>query len=65
MALTEVKSLAKTLEVLITNIIKLLIDDYKGYIPLVALTPAIEVALEGSLFTKSTINTYITTIIKL
>jgi len=38
MALIEVKSLAKTLKVPITNVIKLLIDDYKGYMPLAALS---------------------------
>jgi hypothetical protein len=38
MALTEVKSLAETLEVPVTNIIKLLINDHEGYIPLVALS---------------------------
>jgi hypothetical protein len=38
MALTEVKSLAEILEVPITNIIELLIDDYEGYMPLVALS---------------------------
>jgi hypothetical protein len=36
-ALTEVKSLAETLEVPITNIIELLTDDRKSYIPLAAL----------------------------
>jgi hypothetical protein len=38
MALIEVKSLAETLEVPITNVIKLLTDDREGYIPLVALS---------------------------
>jgi hypothetical protein len=41
------------------------VDDHKGYVPLVALVLAIEVALEGFLFTKSTINAYITAIIEL
>jgi hypothetical protein len=36
-ALIEVKSLAETLKVPVTNIIKLLTDNREGYIPLVAL----------------------------
>jgi hypothetical protein len=38
MALIEVKSLAKTLKVPITNVIKLLTDNREGYMPLVALS---------------------------
>jgi hypothetical protein len=37
-ALTEVKSLAETLEVPVANVIELLADDRKGYMPLVALS---------------------------
>jgi hypothetical protein len=53
------------LEVLLAEVTELLADDHKGYVPPVALAPAIEAALEGSLFTKSTINAYITAVIKL
>jgi hypothetical protein len=37
-ALTEVKSLAETLEVLVTNIIELLTDNREGYVPPAALS---------------------------
>ena len=37
-ALTEVKSLAETLEVPITNVIELLADDREGYMPPAALS---------------------------
>ena len=64
-ALTEVKSLAETLEVPVTNVIELLTDDHEGYVPLVALSQAVRIALEGTLYTKGTINAYITAIIEL
>jgi len=64
-ALAEVKSLAEALEVPLAKVIELLADNYKGYMPLVTLALAIEVTLEESLFTKSTIDAYIATIIEL
>jgi hypothetical protein len=65
MALIEVKSLAKTLKVPVTNVIKLLTDDREDYMPLAALSQAIRIALEGTLYTKGTINAYIIAIIEL
>jgi hypothetical protein len=65
MALMEVKSLAETLEVPITNIIKLLTDNREGYMPPAALSQVIGTAPERTLYTKGTINAYITAVIKL
>ena len=67
MAIAEVKSLAKALEVLLAKVPALLTDDHKGYAPLIALAKAIETdpIVKGSLFTKNTVNAYIATVIKL
>jgi hypothetical protein len=64
-ALVEAKSLAEALEVPLTEVVELLTDDHEGYVPPAALAPAIEAAPEGSLFTKSIIDTYIATVIEL
>jgi hypothetical protein len=64
-ALIEVKSLAKTLEVLLAEIAELLTDNCEGYMPFIALAPTIEPALKGSLFTKSIVDAYIVAVIEL
>jgi hypothetical protein len=64
-ALTEVKSLAETLEVPITNVIELLADDREGYIPPAALSQAVGIAPEGTLYTKGTVDAYIAAVIEL
>jgi hypothetical protein len=64
-ALMEVKSLAETLEVPVTNVIELLTDDREGYVPLVALSQAVGIAPEGTLYTKGTIDAYIAAVIEL
>jgi hypothetical protein len=61
----EVKSLAETLEVPVTNIIELLADDRKGYVPLAALSQAVRTAPEGTLYTKGTVDAYIVAVIEL
>ena len=40
-------------------------DDREGYMPPAALSQAIETALEGTLYTKGTIDTYIIAVIEL
>jgi len=64
-ALTEVKSLAETLEVPITNVIELLADDREGYMPPAALSQAVGTAPEGTLYTKGTVDAYIAAVIEL
>ena len=64
-ALTEVKSLAETLEVPVTNVIELLADDREGYMPPAALSQAVGTALEGTLYTKGTVDAYIAAVIEL
>ena len=63
-ALAEVKSLAKTLEVPLTEVAELLADDREDYVPPAALAPAVDVK-EGSLFTKGTVDAYIAAVIEL
>ena len=64
-ALTEVKSLAETLEVPVANIIELLTDDREGYVPPAALSQAVGTAPEGTLYTKGTVDAYIAAVIEL
>jgi hypothetical protein len=64
-ALAEVKSLAETLEVPLIEVAELLADDREDYVPPAALIPAVEASLEGSLYTKSTVDAYIAAIIEL
>jgi len=64
-ALAEVKSLAETLEVPLIKVAELLADDREDYVPPAALIPAIEASLEGSLYTKSTVDAYIAAVIEL
>jgi hypothetical protein len=47
----------------LANVAKLLTDDYKGYMPLVALVVVVDNS--RSLLTKGTINVYITAMLKL
>ena len=63
-ALAEVKSLAETLEVPLTEVAELLADDREDYVPPAALAPAVNVK-EGSLFTKGTVDAYIAAVIEL
>jgi hypothetical protein len=63
-ALAEVKSLAKTLEVPLTKVAKLLANDQEDYVLLAALALAVNVK-EGSFFTKNTIDAYVAAVIEL
>jgi hypothetical protein len=62
-ALAEVETLAKALEVPLTDAVALLADDREGYVP----PPALELAApaEGALFTKSTVNAYVAAVLEL
>jgi hypothetical protein len=40
-------------------------DDRESYVPLAALSQAIRITLEGTLYTKGTVDAYITAIIEL
>lgn len=72
-ALAEVKSLAAALEVPLAEVASLLADDREGYVPPVALAPALEQEqeqepdpeTEGSLYTKSTVDAYVAAVIEL
>jgi hypothetical protein len=64
MALAEVKSLAETLDVPLTEAAELLADDREGYVPPAALAPVTE-APKGSLLTRGTIDAYIAAVIEL
>jgi hypothetical protein len=63
-ALAEVKSLAETLEVPLTEVAELLADDREDYVLPVALASAVDVK-EGSLFTKNTVDAYVAAVIEL
>jgi chromosome segregation and condensation protein ScpB len=63
-ALVEVKSLAETLEVPLAKVAELLADDREDYVLLTALALAAN-AKEVPLFTKSTVDAYIATVIEL
>jgi hypothetical protein len=70
-ALAEVETLAKALEVPLTDAVALLADDREGYMP----PPALELAAQGAgapaapakgaLFTKSTVDAYIAAVLEL
>jgi hypothetical protein len=67
-ALAEVKALAETLEVPLTEATELLADNREDYVPPLALAPAVEATMappEGSLLTKSTVDAYVAAVIKL
>jgi hypothetical protein len=67
-ALAEVKALAKTLEVPLAKVAKLLADDREGYVALATLAPAGEPAValdKRSLLTKGTVDAYIAAVLKL
>jgi hypothetical protein len=69
--LAEVETLTKALEVPLTDAVALLTDNHEGYVP----PPALELVaqgagapatpIEGALFTKGIVNTYITAVLKL
>jgi hypothetical protein len=67
----EVETLAKALEVPLTDAVALLADDCEGYVPPPALELAMQAAgapatpVEGALFTKSTVDAYVTAILEL
>ena len=70
-ALAEVETLAKALEVPLTDAVALLADDREGYVP----PPALELAaqgagapaapVEGALFTKGTVDAYVAAVLEL
>lgn len=66
-ALAEVKTLAEALEVPLSEAVELLADDREGYVPPIALAPTLEAAeeLQGSLFTKGTVDSYVAAVIEL
>jgi len=64
-ALAEVESLAQKLEVPLEEVAELLVEDREGYVPPVALAPALEAGAKGTLFTKSTVDAYIAAVIEL
>jgi hypothetical protein len=70
-ALAEVETLAKALEVPLTDAVALLADDREGYVPLPALELATQAAgapaapVEGALFTKSTVDAYVAAVLEL
>lgn len=70
-ALTETKSLAEALAVLLADAVELLSDDREGYVPPAALAPpeeppAAEAAEpEGTLLTRGTVDAYIAAVIEL
>jgi hypothetical protein len=69
--LAEAIALAETLEVPLAEATELLANDREGYVPPIALAPAIEApptasnSNEGSLLTKSTVDAYIAAVIEL
>ena len=65
---SEVETLAKVLEVPLTDAVALLADDREGYVPPAALARAAGAPAasdEGSLLTKSTVDAYIAAVIEL
>jgi hypothetical protein len=67
----EVETLVKALGVPLTDVIALLVNDHKGYMPLLALELVTQRArapatlVKGALFIKGTVNAYIVVVLEL